>query len=67
MTNKLIKIKIIGSDAVLEISEHDLKRKLVSRQITLNDLFFDEVGKNWLEINEYPEVKKWNIPIKLRS
>jgi hypothetical protein len=67
MTNKSLKIKIIGSDAVLEISEHDLKRKIVSKQISLNDLFFDEVGKNWLEINEYPEVKKWNIPIKLRS
>ena len=66
MKNKSLKIKIIGSDAVLEISEHDLKRKLVSRQISLNDLFFNEVGKNWLEIKRYPEVKKWNIPIKLR-
>ena len=67
MTNKSLKIKRSGSGVVLEISEHDLKGKIASKQISLNDSYYDEGGKKWLGINEYPEVKKWNIPIKLRS
>ena len=67
LVNKSLKIKRSGSGVVLEISENDLKGKIASRQISLNDLYYDEGGKKWLEINEYSEVKKWNIPIKLKS
>jgi hypothetical protein len=67
LVNKSLKIKRSGSDVVLEISEHDLKGKITSKQISLNDSYYDESSKKWIEINEYPEVKKWNIPIKLKA
>ena len=51
MTNKSLKIKRSGSDVVMEISDNDLKGKIASRQISLNDLYYDEGGKKWLEIN----------------
>jgi hypothetical protein len=57
MTNKSLKIKRSGSDVVLETSESDLKGKIASKQISLNDSYYDEGGKNGSESMSIQKLK----------